>query len=479
MPRFRRAGGAERSCYPRAVIVGARGIHQEAGPDRAGEVEHLKDRAGWLVRLRWFAIAAVAAAVAVAVWRGFVASELPLVSLVVAMGAANVLWVVALRRPAPGSDVARWERVILAQLTGDVVALAALLHWSDGVENPFSALFVFHAAIGAMLLPRRMAFALGAGMVLLHLGIVLAETRGWLQHHPFLFESDAGADPALDDVFLRSPALVLAYSVAFAAMVFGTIYFVQSVTERRRAAEMRERERERLAVSRERMAHIGELSAGVAHSIRNPLHGLINCVDILAGQVPSEGVERETLELMSEGLSRIEVVTRRLLALTRDAPLQPCATDLGELADDVLRLISLRSSARELRLELSRVGAPRAWVDPDRLNEALVCVLDNAVDASSPGSTIAITVSGPSGAEPSASISVEDHGSGLSATDLEHVFDPFFTTKAVGQGTGLGLAITKRIVEEHGGILNIESVPGAGTRVRMLLPAAGEDARGP
>ncbi|MBI4957084.1 MAG: ATP-binding protein [Myxococcales bacterium] len=447
--------------------------HPATPPDAQEDLEHLAERFAWLIRMRWVAVGTVGLVVGLALWRGIASQALPLLSVAMALGAVNVGWWSWWRRPSRRpTSVATLELSVFAQLLVDVLALAALLHWSDGVENPFAVLFVFHMALGGMLLRRRLAFGLAAVTAVVHLGTVIAETLGAIRHHPLLLEQgDPLAQTELDP-YLRSPSLVAAYSLSYLLVLFGTVYFVQSVAEGRRAAERKGRDRERLAVSRERLARIGELSAGVAHSIRNPLHGLINCVDILEAQVPGDSTGRATLELMGEGLARIEVVTRRLLALTREQPLTRAPTDLGELAGDAVRLVSLRASARKVAFEVEHDGVVEAEVDANRLNEALVSVLDNAVDASAEGASIRIGVRAGDPARDRASITVEDSGSGIAADDLARVFDPFFTTKAIGEGTGLGLAIAKRILEEHGGAVEIESAPGRGTRVRLLVPAA-------
>jgi signal transduction histidine kinase len=208
--------------------------------------------------------------------------------------------------------------------------------------------------------------------------------------------------------------------------------------------------------------------------IRNPLHGVMNCVDILQAQLPPDDKgTAEVLELMSEGVAKIENVTSRLLVLTREGPAQRVATDLRVLVQDALQFANMRARARKVPVEVEAGEVAPVDVDPERLTEALANIIDNAIDACREGDRVTIRVEelhDPAGVR----IEVEDTGEGIGADDLGKVFDPFFTTKPIGEGTGLGLAITRQVVEDHEGEVSVTSQPGGGTTVRIDLPRAGE-----
>jgi len=205
----------------------------------------------------------------------------------------------------------------------------------------------------------------------------------------------------------------------------------------------------------------------VAHSVRNPLHGLLNGVELLGRRTSDDPQANETLALMGEALQRIDRVTQRLLVLSRDAPLACTDSDVDVVVGDALRLSSPRSRGSVAQLSLEPGGAGRAQIDTVRLGEAIVNVVDNALDACRAGGSVTVrTATAPDGG---ILIDVEDTGPGIAASDLEKIFDPFFTTKAIGEGSGLGLAITRRIIEEHGGRVTVDSAPGSGTRVRLQL----------
>lgn len=423
----------------------------------AAESSYLFDRSRWLVRLRWGVIAASAVVVFVA-WRARVIDDArPPAVVVLLMATYNGAFLVVGRQLQP-AGAQRLRRLLFAQLLLDVASLVALLHWSDALENPFAMFYAFPMVLGAMFLTRPQALSLGAVTSVVHAGVVLCERGRLLQHHPLRL----GSGGAVEDEALASPWYVAAHLTALLVLVFGVILFVRAVVEQRLRAEARQHEHARLALSRERLAHVGEVSAGVAHAVRNPLHGLLNCVDLLEVKVgPSE-----ELDMMNEGLRRIETVTRRLLALMRDAPIQRTPTDLDALVEDSVRFMSGRARGKHVRLAtlLGRVG--NVCVDPDRLGEALVNVLDNAVDASPDGGVVTIRTT--RGRQ--VLLEVTDDGTGMTPEQLAKAFHPFYTTKPVGEGTGLGLAITKRIVEEHGGTIAIRSARGEGTTVTLQVP---------
>lgn len=243
------------------------------------------------------------------------------------------------------------------------------------------------------------------------------------------------------------------------------------LTRRHQHVETQCQEHERIAISRERLARVGELSAGVAHSIRNPLHGLSNCVDLLRGRVAAaDGVARELLDMMAEAMRRIDNVTHRLLRLTRDAPLHRAPTDVNRLIENALAFVQERARGKQLELATELANVPALLIDADRLIEGLINLIDNAIAACSHNGKITIRTALAAESPGALRLEIQDTGPGIPRELLEKVFDPFFTTKGVGEGSGLGLAITRRAVEEHGGQIQLESEPGAGTLVRVILP---------
>jgi len=242
------------------------------------------------------------------------------------------------------------------------------------------------------------------------------------------------------------------------------------ILQRERAEELR-RKTEKVAVSRERMARMGEIAAGVAHTVRNPLHGVINCVDMLEAQLQTEDpLVDEALSLMREGMSRIDKVTRRLLMLTRDEQIARRSTDVRDLLEDVQMLMSRIAGDKKVKLRFECDCDREVHIDTDRVAEAMSNVVGNAIDACEGGGVVTVRASVRESPREEFLIEVADTGCGIPDADKAKVLDPFFTTKPIGEGSGLGLAITRQIVEQHDGRVEIDSREGHGTRVALYFP---------
>jgi len=434
------------------------------------QISYLAERQLWLTHLRWIAIGGILAAVIVAASAGLVVQALPLLLVVALMGIYNLIFWTASRVISDQVSAPLLQKRVFLQVLLDLGALTMLLHLAGGVENPFVLFFAFHMAIAAMLLPLKMALCLGVAASVFHGASVFAEFAGVLAHHPLRFA------PSLSDSFIsdfaiwRSPSFLLGYLLAFILMLFGVIYFVHSIAARYRHAETLRQEQERLALSRERLAHIGEISAGVAHTIRNPLHGLLNCVDILKAKGARNDSIQDTLSLMSEGLQRIENVTQRLLVLTREAPLRKTSSNINTLVRDALDFIEVQRHKKRVNIEMDLKEVPVMQLDANQFSEAFLNVLDNALDACTNGGTITVRTYVSGQKDPVVHIDIWDTGEGIAAEHLPRAFDPFFTTKAIGKGTGLGLGIARRVIEEHGGKIVLDSEVGKGTRISFLIP---------
>ena len=426
--------------------------------------EYLRDRTHWLGWLRWLAIAGVALTCGVSAGLGVIQTWPEMAVIVAAMTVHNLVLMWGARFWAR-STAAVLHRIVLIQLLLDAVALSALLHFSDSVENPFAMFLVFPVAVGATLLPPRLGLALTALTSASYSAVVLGEYTGVLEHHSF-FEGTLRAQ----DAMFEHEGMVIGYIAAVSLTLFGIGYFVDAVSRRHRRALLVSQQREQVALSRERMARVGQIAAGVAHSVRNPLHGLVNGLDLLAARLRPDADAEATVALMDEGLRRIDIVTQRLLVLTRDAPISPRPTDIDDLVRDTHGFVVVPRTGQApvpTQLQLGEVGM--ADVDPDRVSEALANILSNALDACAAGGGVTV-VTEAEGGDGTVSIEVRDTGMGIAEDQLSLVFDPFYTTKPVGSGTGLGLAIARRVVEEHGGEIMLDSRSGEGTVVRMLLP---------
>ena len=237
--------------------------------------------------------------------------------------------------------------------------------------------------------------------------------------------------------------------------------------------ELLQRQRERESHMATRLAHVdqlaslGQLAAGLAHEIKNPLAGIQGALELLRDETGDAETDRLYGEMLGE-LERVNDILQRLLESGRPAPLRLARTDLARLLGETVELLrpSLRRRGVELRAA-SPPQLPEVEIDTAKLRQVLVNLIQNAAEAMPEGGGH-VTVRA-SGLEPgSLVLTVEDDGPGIPPEHLGHLFEPFFTTKLAG--TGLGLPISKGIVEQHGGRIEVSSEPGRGTTFLLLLP---------
>jgi signal transduction histidine kinase len=224
-------------------------------------------------------------------------------------------------------------------------------------------------------------------------------------------------------------------------------------------------------VQSEKLASIGEMAAAVAHGLRNPLASLRAAAQLVR-QHPEAPSSREHLDAIVEEVDRLDRRISHLLSFSRPAPFHPLPENVSHLVEGLLPAFSQLLRERGIELQLDLPGTlPEVRVDPMQLEQALVEIVSNALDAMPSGGRlrIAASVDGPGAGAGYVTVEVADTGPGIPDHVLPSVCEPFFTTRQ--EGTGLGLAIAKRYVEQNGGRLEITSRPGA-TSVRVRLPAA-------
>lgn len=241
--------------------------------------------------------------------------------------------------------------------------------------------------------------------------------------------------------------------------VVGDVYILRDLREVRRLEEEVRR--------REKMAAIGSLAAGAAHEIRNPLSSIKGYATYFGGKFPEGSEERESAGIMVREADRLNRVISELIEFARATEIRPRKAGLGEVAGHSLRLIRPDAAAKGVVVEERGLSdGPEILLDPDRINQALLNLMLNAVQCMDRGGILRVEA-GTAG-DGRAFVSVADQGPGMDAATVKRVFDPYFTTKA--KGTGLGLTIAHNIVEAHGGELRIESAPGRGSVFTLLLP---------
>ncbi|GAB4344275.1 MAG: hypothetical protein Kow0099_23580 [Candidatus Abyssubacteria bacterium] len=222
-----------------------------------------------------------------------------------------------------------------------------------------------------------------------------------------------------------------------------------------------------------RLSALGNLAAGVAHEIGNPLNGIKLTISHLKDLFAQKELDDESFEKYSETIvkevNRLDDIVRGFLTLAkeRELSLQSCKVD--KLLRETVHLIEKEADSRRIAIQTDiRPVQNDIFADPQLMKSALLNILINAMDASSEGSQIHVNLKEENG---HIVISIEDQGEGMSPDVLDRVFDPYFSTKS--SGTGLGLSLTKNIIERHEGDIFIESEEGKGTVVTVMIPSKG------
>lgn len=218
----------------------------------------------------------------------------------------------------------------------------------------------------------------------------------------------------------------------------------------------------------EQLATVGELAAGLAHEIKNPVVGIANGLDLVLRRVGSDPDLEPIGEEMTRQLRRIEQAVRDLLAFARPRVPRLARTDCNDLVRRVVMLVEPAALRAGVTLTHEEdLALPSLYLDADQIRQAVVNLAVNGVQHSRAGDRVRISTKGVDG---NVVIAVDDSGSGMDAQVLQQLFKPFFTTRH--SGTGLGLSITRGIIERHGGTVSVQSTPGEGSTFIITLPVA-------
>jgi len=287
---------------------------------------------------------------------------------------------------------------------------------------------------------------------------------------------DASTPPQrrVDDERLRGTFLLTATPLTREdGSTAGRVLVARDITRQTRLEEERAALRERLAQSA-KLASLGQLVAGIAHEMNNPLQGVLGHLELLIDMTEAaKPVRRELKQIYQEG-ERAAKIVHNLLVFTGSHRMDQHRVPLDRIVTRALASCSMQLQRGEVQVERHKGARLRpVTADPMLLQQALVNILLNAEHAVRSSAEKRIRVSTSAGLAPNTiAVAVHDSGPGIPDDVLPRIFDPFFTTKDVGQGTGLGLAITYGIVHEHGGTISAATAPEGGAVFRIELPAA-------
>jgi signal transduction histidine kinase len=483
------------------------------GDIRPGE-EELLHRVRWFTRVRWLFLAGLCFAIVTGIdllrmpfpyeWAIGVAAFLA------AYNGAFVAYHRSLGRRGPPS--LRSTRIDAGmQIALDLVVLTTLVHLGGGAENPFVSFYLFHVIVGSLLLQNREAWLVAVVAVCLFTGVVLLEYYELLPHYHV-------------DTFSPTPRhqkveYLVIVCVAFLVTTTSTVSIACSIVNGLRLREQQLvvaqkallrksedlqranavlKQKQTQLVQTEKQAALGELVAGIAHEINNPIqfiHGnmavlaealgdMLPVMDERAAAAPGVRVARleypffrkqfpVLLEDMKNGAARIGAIVRDLKTFARrDEGRLDETVDLNAAVEASLRL--LRNRLRKLRVEEDlEPTLPKLKGNLTQLEQVVVNTVLNAAQALGDQADGAIRVRTRSedGGQ-RIRLSIQDNGPGIPPAIRERIFDPFFTTKQRSGGTGLGLSITYGIVQQHHGEIQVDTEVGAGTTFHYLLPIA-------
>ncbi|MGB8012925.1 MAG: ATP-binding protein [Terriglobales bacterium] len=216
----------------------------------------------------------------------------------------------------------------------------------------------------------------------------------------------------------------------------------------------------------EHLATLGELAAGLAHEIRNPLAGIAGVIEIIGRDLPSTSPARAVVKDVRLEIAQINRILTDLLETARPHPPQICLSNLNTTVEHAVMLARQQVLSKPINIELQKAtDLSEVEHDSDQIHQVLLNLLLNAVQALEGEGTVRVEIGSRADY---ATVVVSDTGRGIAPQNLANIFRPFFTTK--GNGTGLGLSLARRIVEEHHGRIEVSSAVGKGSQFTVLLP---------
>ena len=433
--------------------------------------EGLAESLYWLIRLRWFAVAGIAAT-ALFVRRRF-GLALPygaVLGAAAALGAGNFLLLFYLDRARAAAGPALpavTNRLANAQIPLDLLCLTVLVHLTGGVENPFLFYFVFHMIIASVLLSRRASYlqaAFALGLFLLMAGM---EYTGRWAHHCVM------SSPAL---CLRGDGLHLAgVAAAFASTLFIAVYLASSISYRLRQKEAHLRAANAQLLEKDKIKSNYVLR--VTHDVKEHLAAIQACLDpVLHGVTgPVPPAQESLIRRSYDRTGKLMTFVKALLEITRiklSRGLETGPFSLRRTAENAVNHVEARAKARGIKLTWAVApGVDEAHGSQVYIEETIANFLANAVKYTPAGGSVDLTV-GDAGA--SVLIRVKDTGMGIPADELPRIFEEFFRARnakaAERTGTGLGLSIAREVAVRHGGRVWVESEENKGSTFYFSLP---------
>jgi len=247
---------------------------------------------------------------------------------------------------------------------------------------------------------------------------------------------------------------------------FAIAVLAGALTDRERRSRRRQ-ERTQLQLERShKLSMVGQMAAGVAHEIKNPLASIKGSVEILCSDETSDTERKEFSEIITREIRRIDNTVKEFLDFARPRESRPRPVDLVDIVDAAARQFGSQAGPAGVQIVQHSDPGLKVQVDPEKIQQVVLNLLLNALEASTSGDTIEISARAAD--DNWAELAVRDHGAGIDPAEAERIFEPFYTRKS--SGSGLGLAIVKSIVESHGGRVDLKPADGGGAVFTVSLP---------
>jgi signal transduction histidine kinase len=352
------------------------------------------------------------------------------------------------------------DRGIVTALLVKLALCWGLIGWTGGISSTWYVILLLPVVSAATTLSLVGALGVAILACVTYLSFLL-----FIDWSRYEFTPEAFGEVGLRVIFLPVVAF-MTNQLAEANRVEARRY--QAVAAQLEAANQNLREAEAAMRRSERLAALGQLTAGLAHELRNPLGTIRASAEMLNKNLPAENeTGRELAGYITTEVDRTNSLIIRFLQFARPVRLQLSETDLSVVIDDSIRQIELHSPPLPVSVHRNySLETPRIPADAELLGRVVYNLLLNAAQATPPGGTITVKTRA---VGETVELAVIDRGSGIAKKNLESIFNPFFTTRA--DGVGLGLAIVSKIVDEHGGHIEVESEEGSGSTFRVYLPA--------
>jgi two-component system, NtrC family, sensor histidine kinase HydH len=337
---------------------------------------------------------------------------------------------------------------------------------SEWLHDVLRRLYYIPIIVAAFLFGVRGALLTSAVVTALYLPHAFWMTGPHAHHHGMIHADPTGTANKILELVL--------YNVV--ALVTGLLVERQGRTQRdleQKVVEMQALERQLVRAGR--LQSLGELTAGLAHEIKNPLASLKTASAIVADEIPETSPRRKMVVVLQREIDRMAALLERFLAFARPGAMALAKLSLAEVVEQSVTLVKPQADVRQVTLRLE-CGTAVLTVegDRDKLTQILLNVLLNAVQFSPAGSTVHVGLQHrvlPHGSY--AVVSVVDEGPGISEADRERIFDPFFSTRE--GGTGLGLSIASRLIDEHRGYIDVVLERKLGAELLLYFPAVSKE----